>query len=225
MYGAFGGCKVGAFAMKGDQPGFSQPEERFEIFDRVISTIESTAGLKFSIASRVPLIEAWLSAARQGLKQPSQRELAVEAANNISQNIKENIGDINKQFELLHAIVRLMWMYGEARAAFAYAEALESAEGFAQEIVEKQDKNKEQLRSARQEKEPATLIAEGAVTRYGFEAFFRLPQSRRSANNVAGEILEHVNRDLEAHGLKPLKKDAIRKRLAHLIPGWISSLG
>ena len=105
--------------MEENEAEVAETANEFEIFDNFISIISSADALT------------------NGL--PSHQTAAVNAVKTITQKISKEIGFVPDQFELLNAISGLIWMYGEARAAFARAEEKENKEELAKHARQVKD--------------------------------------------------------------------------------------
>jgi hypothetical protein len=177
-------------AMEENEAEVAETANEFEIFDRVISIISSAAALT------------------DGL--PFHQTAAVDAVKTITQKISKNIGFVPDQFELLNAISGLIWMYGEARAAFARAE-------------EKENKG-ELAKHARQVKDIASRRIAQIITGHGLRHLSVAPTTQHTPPAIARAIIDRVKADLEKFGHEPIEVDAVTKRVRKMLPQWKTKL-
>jgi hypothetical protein len=175
--------------MEENEAEVAETANEFEIFDNVISIISSAAALT------------------NGL--PFHQTAAVDAVKTITQKIRKNIGFVPDQFELLNAISGLIWMYGEARVAFA---------------SEEQKENKAELaKHARQVKAIASGRIAQIITEHGLRYLSVAPMTH-TPPAIARAIIDWVKADLEKFGHEPIEVDAVTKRVRKMLPQWKTTL-
>jgi hypothetical protein len=173
-------------AMEENEAEVAETANEFEIFDNVISIISSAAALT------------------DGL--PFHQTAAVDAVKTITQKISKNIGFVPDQFELLNAISGLIWMYGEARVAFA---------------SEEQKENKAELaKHARQVKAIASGRIAQIITEHGLRHLSVAPMTQHTPPAIARAIIDRVKADLEKFGHEPIEVDAVTKRVRKMLRQW-----